>query len=912
MLKKIIILKNLSHILSFVLLLGFTLVSFNLLAQTTPKDSIQNVALDSLALPDAWDSISVAETSDSIFKPDTKGMDSLKMKKGDIETTIYYHAEDSIMMDVPNKKAYLFGKAQIKYQDMQLDAAQIEIQWDKNIIGARGYVDTAGRYRDRPVWRQGADIYVTDSMKYNMQSKKAIIHSIETKQGEGFLQGDTSKRTEEAIYLKNGIYTTCNLKHPHFKILARKLKVIPDDKAVCGPFNMVFEDIPTPIGFWMGFFPITDRKRSGIIFPTFGENQTRGLYLSHGGYYWAVNDYLGIQTVGDVYANGSFLVNSEATYLKKYQYRGTMDLSLAKLKNGFDDSQQKLPTQFNLIWQHATTAQRSGNFIASVNLSSSKYSKATIATTNRTQNITNSSVTYNRSFKRTPFSTSISMRGSENNYQSTATNNNSAIYTMTLPAVSLTMNRINPLKRKYGNGSKWYEKIFVNYQGNFSYDLKNTQQFYDPVQKIFRDSALQVNDANLRKYILPNSVWASNHTTTISTTFKLFKYINVNPSASYFENLQAKKLIYKRVGDTLTTVTDTLKGLYSSHYYNTAVEVNTRFYGLVNLPSRGFIQGFRHTANPSIRFTYAPDARSGGGWVTVPNDPKVNGEVKRYNEYLSNSSPQFKQEVLDFTLSNILEMKVRNKRDTSGTSPTKKINLLDNLSIAGGYNFGADSLKMKDITLNARTKLLNRFDVTMASDFDPYQWYADSASSILVNGQKILYNTRKTNTFLINSTGKLAQLNTLNLTVGTRFAPKKKGAKDPKFNNPQMQSELDRIRANPNQYIDFNIPWSLSLSFTYNYTHNGLYNPVINEAIAANGDFSITPKWKFVYSTGFNFRDHAITYSNFTISRDLHCWQMNMTLSPFGTLRTFNFMIAAKSQLLQTLKLNKRSPSFVQ
>ncbi|HWZ22721.1 MAG TPA: putative LPS assembly protein LptD, partial [Cytophagaceae bacterium] len=187
---------------------------------------------------------------------------------------------------------------------------------------------------------------------------------------------------------------------------------------MCGPFNMVFEDIPTPIGFWLGFFPITDKKKSGIIFPTFGQNLTRGIYLSHGGYYWAVNDYLGIQAVGDIYSNGSFLVNTDATYIKKYKYRGTADLSLAKLKNGFGGGNggQTLPTQFNLAWTHTTMAKRSGNFLASVNLSSSKYAKGTIATPNRTNNITSSSVTYNRAFGHTPFNTSISMRASQNNY----------------------------------------------------------------------------------------------------------------------------------------------------------------------------------------------------------------------------------------------------------------------------------------------------------------------------------------------------------------------------------------------------------------------------------------------------------------------------------------------------------------
>jgi hypothetical protein len=912
LLKKIIILKKLSHILRTVLISVLWCVSSTLLAQsiTIPSDTIQTYAVDSLNESDPSDTVYVQ--ADTLRKPDTKGMDSLQIpnEKGDIEEIIFYRSEDSIMMDVPNKKAYLYGKAQIKYKDMQLDADQITIAWDKNMICAKGLKDSTGRYIRYPVWKQGGDTYVTDSMCYNMKSKKAMIYGIATKQGEGVLTGDTSKRTEEAIYLKNGIYSTCDRKHPHFYINARKLKVIPDDKALCGPFNIVIEDIPTPIGFWLGFFPISDKKKSGIIFPTFGENANRGMYFSRGGYYWAVNDYIGAQVLGDVYANGSWLANLDANYIKRYKYRGNFDAGFSKVKDGFD-KHVEASNQFRIVWQHNTMSKVNGTFSASVNLSSSKYAKSNFATVNRTQNVTTSSVTYSRSFGRSPFSTSVSMRGSQNNYQATANNNSSAIYNMTLPAASLTMNRINPLKRKYGDGNKWFEKIFVNYQGNFNYDFNNVQAFYDTTTRLMKDSTLQVNEANLNKYILPNAIWAANHQATISSTFKVFKYFNLNPSASYFENWHSKRLQYTRVNDSTTKVTDTLRGFYRTYYMNTSLEANTRIYGTYHLSSKGAIRGIRHTVNPSVRMTYAPDFSNikGGGWTKVEGDVDSEGKTRKYFQYQSNPTPQFTQAVLDFTLSNILEAKVRNRKDTTGKDE-KKVTLLDNLSLAGGYNFGADSLKMKNIVINARTKLFNRFDINLTSTYDPYKWVADSVRYI--NGKNVYYRPRQINTFLYDSNKQLAQLSVMNLTIGTRLAPKKKVKKDPKINNPQMQAELDQIRGNPNMYVDFNIPWSLALNFTFNYTHTGIQDPVINEAITASGDFSLTPKTKIIYSTGYNIREHVMTYSNFTISRDLHCWQMNMTLSPFGSFRTFNFMISAKSSLLQQLKLNKRSPTFVQ
>lgn len=920
MLKKIIILKKVPHIFAIGLLWVMCFCSLNMLAQNSQLDSLRSFPKDSVAR-EIISKDTLPVMTDNIPKPDsTQGMDSLQIRneKGDIQTTIYYHAEDSIMMDTKLKKAYLYGKAQIKYQDMQLDAEQIEIEWEKNLISARGKKDTTGRYKGYPVWKQGSDTYVTDSMKYNMKSQKGIIHGIVTKQGEGYLQGDTAKRTEEAIFLKNGMYTTCNQKHPHFYIRARKLKVIPDDKAITGPFNMVIEDIHTPIGFWMGFFPITDKNKSGIIFPSIGENQVRGLNLLRGGYYWSVNPYMAIKFEGDVYANGSYLLDVTDTYLKRYKFKGTGYVSYGRMKEGFDEDAivNKL---FKVNWQHSTIAKRNGTFSANVNLTSSKFDKSVNNTPSRTNNNTSSSITYSRVFGRTPFSMSISMRATQNVASVTSTNNTSAKYAVTLPAATFTMNRISPFKRKYGDGNKWFEKIFVNYQGNFNNDLSNSYSFYNTLTRQLEDSILEINENNLNKYILPNAKWSSAHSASVSSTFKLFKVLNVNPSFNNFYNLHGRKYAYAynyvsgASRPTLNTI-DTMNGLWSTYYMNASAEVNTRIYGTWISKRDGMLKGLRHTVNPSVRMTFAPDFSeiSSGGYTEVNGYVNSEGKPRKVFQYPSNTTPLGKQAVLDFTLSNILEAKLRNKKDTTGTNKYKKTNLLDNFSIAGGYNFAADSLNMKNILVNARTKLFGIFDISFNSAFDPYVWYYDSVRTI--NGKKIIYGGTQINRYRINEgNGPIAKLTTMNFTVGTRFSPKKKGAQnDPKFKSPQMQAELDYIRGNPDQYLDFNIPWSLTLNFTHNYSVGPKSDAVTTQAITATGDVNLTPKWKFVFSTGYNIKEESITYSNFTISRDLHCWQMNMTLSPFGTYRTFVFTISAKSTMLQQLKLNKRSPSFIQ
>jgi lipopolysaccharide export system protein LptA len=919
LLKKIIILKNPSYILTFVLLWGLCLLSPDGFAQGLPQDSIPAIA-DSLQHVLAPTDTLLTQDTLALSTPDTQGMDSLQLRneKGDIETTIYYIADDSIMLDVVEKKAYLYGKAQIKYQDMQLNAEQIEIKWDQNIVMARGRTDSTGKYIGAPVWKQGADTYETDSMRYNMKTQKGIIHGIVTKQGDGFLRGDTAKRTETAIFLKNGIYTTCNLKHPHFYIRARKLKVIPDDKALSGPFHLVIEDIPTPIGFWMGFFPIMDKKKSGIIFPAFGENMNRGLYLSRGGYYWAVNDYIGMQFVGDLYANGSWLMNVNSDYIKRYKYRGDVDLGFSKIKEGFDKHVSPL-TQFQLLWKHTMLAKRNGTFSANVSLRSSKYAKQNYYNpTARTQNISTSDVSYRRVFGRSPFSANVSMRVSQNNYQTTSTNDAPAKYDVTLPQASLTMNRINPFKSKYGSGNRWYDKIFVSYQGNFNYNIKNNMMIYDTLTQQMKDSTLHINESTLNRYILPQSRWAADHRVSVGSNFKMFRYLSINPSLNYTNNWHSKKYSYEYDPLRKTSVPyDTASVFRFTHHYSANIEINTRLYGTLQFKKNGLIKGIRHTAIPAMTMSFAPNfsEMKNGGWVTIPGDTNSQGEAKKYFQYSGNATPQFMQSTLNFSLNNSLEAKVRDKKDTTGVNAYKKVMLIDNISIAGNYNFAADSLKMSNVMIGARTKLFGRFDIAYSSVFDPYAWYADSSK--VIAGRTYLYNHRKTNTYLFESSGKLAQLSDMNLSISTRFSPKKKPARsNPMIANPnlQQQAQLDYIQANPNMYVDFNIPWGLNLGFVYSIRKQGLEEKIENQAITATGDLSLTPQWKIVYSSGYNFKDEAITTSNFTISRDLHCWQMNMTvtIAPNTGYRTFLFTINAKSPLLQTLKMNKRSPNFIQ
>ena len=961
LLKKIIILKKVKHILITVLLGLITSCGGFVYGQNTVvKDTLQPIKQDSVTANDlinklanfdsvatpiivkdtiAQDSISFRRDSTGKLIPvkDSLQMDSLKIEneKGDIPTTIYYTADDSIMVDVKSKTAYLYGNAHIKNGDVSIKAERIEIDWVNNVVMARGKVDSTGRYRGKAVFSQKTDVYVTDSMKYNIKTQKGIIHGIQTKQGEGFLHGDTAKRTEEAIYMKQGKYTTCNLEHPHFYISAKKLKVIPEDKAVSGPFHMVIEDVHTPVGFWMGFFPIMDKKKSGLIIPNPGQGLSRGFYLDQGGYYWALSDYVGIKFLGSVWANGSWLANlstKDYGYLKRYKFSGAVDFTLSRVKEGFDDA--PLNSNFLFKWSHRSIAKKNSNFSASVDLSSGRfYVSNSFNPTLSQQNITNSTVNYGKQFGKTPFRMGLSLNINQNMSTAVATGQNaSAVYSGTLPDLNFSMNRISPFKKKGSSGNRWYEKIFINYDGGARYTLTNTIPVFNPQYPNGRkDSTFEINNNNLNKYILANGKLSARHQTTATINLKLFKFISVNPNINYTEYWYDRKYDYaydpvQKKG----VISDTVKGFFRNYTYSAGVSMSTILYGTYQFKGKT-LKAIRHMMTPTLAYSYSPDFSDYkyGGWQQV-NQETINGKSVRYSHFAGlgyGSAGNTTISSITFGLSNVLEAKVRNKKDTSGANPLKKINLLDNFGVNGSYNFAADSVKLSNITFNARTRIFNnKIDINLSGTFDPYMWRADSVTTI--NGQKYFYNNRRVNTFALQAGKGLARLTNLQLSVGTNLNPKAKKKPDPKTNNVGEQRELDYIKSNPEKYVDFKIPWSLNVRYNlayivnnYSITNNNsssilkgseVTDATFNQNISLTGDIKLTEKWKVGLTSGFDIKQKSITNTNVNIFRDLHCWQMSMALSLFGTYQAYTFSISAKSSLLQQLHLNKRSPTYIQ
>lgn len=855
--------------------------------------------------------------------------DTIKIQ-GDIKTTIEYYAEDSIVADVLTNVIYLYGKAKIKYGDISLTATQIEIDQKTNTVTARGMPDSLGRLRGVPIFTQGNDKYEADSMKYNFKSEKGIIRGIVTQQGEGYVSSNIAKKGEDGeMFAQYSKYTTCNLKHPHWYINASKIKMIPDKQIVSGPFNLVIADIPTPLGFAFGIFPFTENQRSGIIIPTYGESKDRGFFLRQGGYFWNISDYITATFLGEIYTNGSWGGNFILDYRDRYKFSGAFDLRFNQLFQGEENERTKAE-DFWLRWNHNPVTRGKSSFSASVNFGTQRFNqRREFNLQNQISNNFSSSVNYNSNFNigETPVTYGLSARQDQNSQ--------TGVMNVTLPDFNLAVNRIYPFKKKDETAKNFIQKINLAYSVNGSVRLSNqgvsssSFPFKVANREIFLDeegketTTAPVEDFNLANFssIARKAQIGAIHNIPITTTLKLLNYISLNPSANFQMAWYPQRLNYTWVESAKAVRVDTLKKFSNVYSFNTSLALTTRIYGtfIFNRKNKDArIQAIRHVITPNISLGYTPNlsGEKYGFYQNIQIDSTGRRQaISRYTGFQPGAPISTNESgVIGFGLQNNFEMKIKPKGDTA---KAKKISLLDNLSFAGSYSLVADSLNLSNISMNARTRILNVIDFNFTGILDPYQYQ-------LTRNTDGSTSQRRINKFYLTEGRGIGQLSNFNISVGASLTPdsfKKQtenkinqakdalGAiKDPVERNT-TERQLEAIQQNPEMYVDFDIPWTLSMSYNVSYTKQGFDESRVTQQISFNGNISLTKTWKIGFNSGFDISAKSLSTTNLNIMKDLHCWEMRFDWNPFGAYQFYSFTLGIKSSLLKDLKI-QRNRSF--
>ena len=883
--------------------------------------SVSDSLKDSL-LPDATNTRSGRGLRYDSTAIDTTATDSAKRKPG-IDAPVDYECTDSLVYDAETRLVHLYGKAQVKYMDMTLNAAKITMNMDSSMVRAAGERDTAGILQDKPVYSQGSDNYHSELMAFNFKTKKGYITNVETTQGDGFMQSQHSKRAADGtLYLEHAKYTTCDAKHPHFYIALSRAKVRPGKESVFGPAYLVVADVPLPLAVPYGFLPFNKKYSSGFIMPSYGDETSRGFYLRDGGYYFAINDYMDVKALGEIYTKGSWGLSAETNYRKRYRYNGNFYISFLRTVDGEKNMPDYAVTKsLKVQWTHSKDAKASPNttFSARVNCASENYERSNLESMYNPLAYTQSTRASSVSFSHTFPSIGLNIAGSTNLTQSLRDSSVS----MTLPDLSISLNRFYPFRRKHQAGKeRWYEKISMSYTGSLSNSI-NTKE-----DKLFKSNLVK-DWRNGMQHRIP-----------IDATFQVFKYINISPQFSLRDIMYTNRVMRSWDETTQKEVADTTYGFYNLYDWSLGVSANTTLYGFYKPWRKLFgdkIIAVRHVFKPSVSFSYAPDFTSSHyGYQRTYVKTDANGEVSTvtYSPYSGGiySYPSgTKQGMITMSVSNNVEMKVKSDRDTTGE---RKISIIDELYGALSYNMAAETRPWSNLNTRIRLKLTKNYTFSMAAVFATYA-YAFDKNGRVVTSDRTEWSYGRFGRFQGMSQNLSYTFN--NETLSKLFSRRSDRSTasndetdtdtdtdaedaniDPDLRNAKKGGKQKKQKAKVDEdgSLRFSLPWSFTVSYGISMAEDRSkqinvrrmrYPYSFTQTMNFSGYLRIAEGWNISFTSGYDFNYHELSMTTASVSRDLHCFEMScsVVLRPYSS---FNFTFRARAnELADALKWDKRS-----
>lgn len=824
----------------------------------------------------------VEEVKDTTLQiADSMGVDTINpdsvapRMESTFKSKVTYHADDSLMLDNEEHKAYLWGKAWVKYEGIELKADYLEIDFEKNEVFAAGLPDSNGALQNTPIFTEKGQDFESKEILYNFNTKKGLIQKTTTQQSSGYIHGDRVKmETQDVFYIRNGRYTTCNLDHPHYYIKAGKLKMINNDKVITGPAYMAVEDVPTFLAMPFGFFPNQDKRTSGVIIPTFGSSAQKGFFLQRGGYYFAISDQLDAKITGDVYTNGTWAMRLESAYKQRYKRNGNFKLSYTDNKVSEKDSPDYArTTSYFIDWNHRQDPKASlySDFSAQVRFGSANYFQNDLNTSSQDylRNEFNSNITFSQKIPNSPFTLKLNASHSQNRANNTIS--------VTLPEATLTMSRINPFKRKIAVGrQKWYEKIGMNYTSSFKNQLSTElETFNEP------DTWNELRNG-LR------------HTVSTSTSIKAGP-VNISPGITYTDIWYFKSFNQTYLPESDSIRYDTTYGFqrYGSASFNTSF--STKLYGMYDIGGPK-VKAVRHTMTPNITANYMPSV-SDLHPEYFRSYTDTNGVVKRYSIFdgsIYGAPSPAEQGIIGFRLENIVEMKHKQARDT--TDSFKNTTLIEALNFSTSYDALADSLNWSDFRIDFRTKIGKYLNWTANTQHSFYAYDLDPET-----GKPSLSNDLE-----MKRTGSIFRTTRAQTSLGLKLSGKSGGSKQ----EQQRVNDINTV-SDPNigvygedRYIDFNIPWDFRANYVLTYIKPYDSVEIVN-SLTFSGSINVTPGWKVRMRSSYDFEQQKLGLTTIDIYRDLHCWQIDLTTTPFGSRKGFSVNIKVKQGFLQDLKLSK-------
>lgn len=860
--------------------------------QPIKKDTAQTVT------PAPPDTVAVQQPDTLEVAKAKQPKDSVKKEKKGLDAIVKRSADQYEKLDQRKKELTLYDNAYIQMNDMELSAGTIVMKYETDEVFAGRMKDSTGKYTQYPRFKQGAQEVEADSIHFNTVTKKARVWNSRSDQGEFRIKAEITKKENDSVYFMRGarFTTSKDIDKPEYYFFTNKIKMVPGEKVVVGPTHMVIADVPTPLGLPFAFFPMTNKAESGFIVPSYGDNNDRGYFMQNGGYYFAMGDHYDLALTGDYYTNGSYGLRAQSQYSKRYKYSGNLNIrfeNLVSSERGFPDYSKA--RNYNIQWSHNQDSKANPNsrFSASVNLGSSQYYRQSLNTVNIGASLNNtlqSSVSYSKTFQSIP---QVNLTVSATHSQNT----NTEEINMTLPTIQASVDRIYPFAKNDEPKKGIIKNVNLQYSVRGENRINTTDSlFFKP--EMFRDAKSGVQ-----------------HTIPLSTNFKVFKFFSVSASTNYQETWVMNTVSKDYDEKQAKVVTTDQKGFDAFRTYNFSSSVGTTVYGTFNFGEDKKIQAIRHVMRPSVSYSYTPS------FDRYYETYRLDASGTKYDEYTRFDGGMFGAPGKNFSnniglsVNNTFEAKVRDD-DEKATEP-KKVMLLNNLNLSTSYNMAADSLAWSPLRITGGTTVFkNKMNINFGTTLDPY--------AINNSGQTI-------NVFNIDNGGSLFRLTSANITMNYSFSSKGDDANKNKDSQTARnggrtddlfgtatdmtdqrrsmfddEEETDKPQKKGSKFFNAELPWDLKMAYSLTYTNNNREKRISSSSLMLSGNAELTPRWKMGFSSGYDFVQKGVTFTQLRFERDLLSWRMDFNWVPMGNNKYWSFFIGIKSSVLSDIKWDKR------
>lgn len=819
--------------------------------------------------------------NDTIRKSDT-----IKVKKEQLDDVVQTKALNT-RNDIPKKMTYLNKNAQVKYQDMIIDADYISIDWDKSLIFARGELDSLGKIKIPAAATQGGKKYEYDQFTYNIKTRQAIAFNARTEESEGVIVAEKTKKYNDSVFfMKRGKYTTDEyfmkkkdtiadyyLLAPNIKLIKGKVK----SQVITGPIQLYIEQVPTPLIMPFAILPFSDKRSAGILIPSFGEREDVGFFLNSLGYYQPIGEHFDLKILTDIYTKGSFNLRPEMNYKKNYKYSGNFSADIGTTIRGIKGlSDYSKSKTYRIAWRHQQDAKSNPflTFSASVDVVSNKFYNNTVNNNyafnqNNLNAQQNSSVSVVKRFLTLP----VTITGTSSYSQNFST----GLADLKLPVLNVAINQFYLFKPKTGIRQGLLENITVNTGLNFNNYVQTNEG------ELFTKAMFDKLQTGLK-----NNIGLGTNTT-------IAKYFTFSLSAN-IDNALTTKALTRFYNPLTNQVEDTYnKKIAGYSSFSTGASLQTVLYGMLNFKKTSRITAIRHMMTPQIGFSYSPDF-SASGFGYYKNYSNQRGELTPYSIFdggIIGAPNSGLVEALSFSINNNLEMKIKSKKDSTGI---KKIKIFESLNFNTNYNFAAEKYKWSIFNFTGQTNLFDKLNLNTSLALEPYQ-------ILFAPGEDTGIRTENFGHFSVQ--GFNAQLS-YPLSNET-FSGKEKVELAKKY------SKKGEIR-NENYYFDdddysrFSQPWTLNINAQYSYSRSLTRFGNKMASVGLDGSIKLTPYWNLNGNLYYDVISKEIANTRIGFSRDQRSFTINFNWIPYGQYKVYDFFIGIKANILRdALKYKDRS-----